>query len=194
MRMRIAFACAVSLLAAVAVTSAGCGGSSAEAEEKVAEALRLIEGSQPCLEDLLELDSRFNALGTRSANVDDTIAEGKSLAELAMLDVDELESAYTRAGELLDEAAAAEGSGPYGEYARLALAAVDEELEAFAVNRRLLKSVWDMLDVLPMAEREEQLSYYVEEIGRLTEEVSALLDEAASAAAEADRYRKEHGL
>jgi peptidoglycan hydrolase CwlO-like protein len=186
--------CMVCSLIAIATIVAGCLDGSADAEAKVDEALGLIEGSQPLLEDLLKLDNRFNTLGERFTSVEDTIAEGKSLAEMALLDIDELEARYTEARDLLNEVVAMQEAGDYGEYARLILAAVEKELEALAVNRQLLTSVWDMLDVLPMAERQEQLSYFVEEIDTLTAEVSTLMEEAASAAAEADQFREEHGL
>jgi len=170
----------------------GCGDSAAR--DKVSEAVGLIETSQTLLEDLVSLDKRLNILGTRSSDVDSTIAEGKSLAEMALLDVDELEARYTQARTLLQEVADMGGAGDYAGYARLALAAVETELEALVVNRQLLTAVWDMLDVLPLAESQEQLSYYIEEIDRLTGEVSDLLQRGAEAAQEADRYYREHGL
>ena len=193
--MRISKLC---LLAAALLLAAlpawGCSKGSAAARDKVDEAVRSIEASRPLLEDLLDLDGRFNELGTRFSDVDDTIAEGKSLAETAMLDVEELERRYAAARDLLREAMAAEGAGKYGDYARFVLQAVEKELEALAVNRDLLNAAWDMLDVLPRAERQEQLSYYVEEIDRLTREVSSLMEEATEAAAAADAYRKGNGL
>ncbi len=173
---------------------AGCSKGSSEARDKVDEALRGIDAARPLLEDLLDLDGRFNSLGTRFPNVEDTIAEGKSMAEMALSELDELEGYYSRARGLLREAAEMEGAGKYGEYAALALEAVDKELEALQVNRGLLNAVWDMLDVLPLAEKEEQLSYYVEEIDRLTGEISDLMGEASAAAAAADRFREVHGL
>lgn len=180
------------LLLPVASALPGCG--NPEAKSRVDEAVGIIASSQSLLEDLLNLDQRLNALGTRFTNVDDTIAEGKSLAEMALLDVDELEARYKEAGDILREVASMQGAGNYATYAHLALEAVDTELEALEVNRRLLTAVWDMLDVLPLAESQEQLSYYTEEIKRLTDEVSDLLQQGADAAAEADRYYREKGL
>jgi iron uptake system EfeUOB component EfeO/EfeM len=173
---------------------AGCSGGDPEAKAKVDEALELVSSSQSLLEDLLSLDARINDLGTRFTDVEDSIAEGKSLAEMALVDVDELEARYAQAHDLFDEVANMEGAGDYAEYARLALAAVDKELEAISLNRLLLNNVWDMLDVLPLAESQEQLSYYVEEIDRLTAEINDLLQEGAEAAVVADRYFEEHGL
>lgn len=187
------FAPAVALLLA-ALPLCGCSHGSTEARDKVNEAVRIIEASRPLLEDLLDLDVRFNELGTRFTEVEATIAEGKSLAETAMLDVEELERRYSSARELLRESSSMEGAGKYGDYARLVLEAVEKELEALAVNRDLLNAVWDMLDVLPRAERQEQLAYYVEEIDRLTREVSDLMEEASQAAAAADVYREGNGL
>jgi hypothetical protein len=160
----------------------------------VDRAIMLVESSQPLLEDLISLDERFNTLGTRSTIVEDTIAEGKSLAEMALMDVDELEARYTEARDLFLEVVEMDGAGDYAAYSFLALVAVNKELEAFAVNRRLLTSVWDMLDVLPRAESQEQLSYYIEEIDSLVGEVSDLMRQGAEAAVEADSYHKEHGL
>lgn len=176
------------------LTLAGCSKGSGEARDKVDEALRGIGAARPLLEDLLDLDGRFDSLGTRFANVEDTIAEGKSMAEVALSELDELEGYYSRARDLLREVVEMEEAGKYGEYAVLALDAVEKELEALKVNRDLLNAVWDMLDVLPRAEKEEQLSYYVEEIDRLTREVSDLMGEASAAAAEGDRFREAHGL
>jgi hypothetical protein len=173
----------------------GCfGGGSGEAKDSVNEAKITIVGAQQLLEDLLNLDNRINTLGTRFTNLEDTISEGKSLADLAIIDVDELESRYSRASELLTSVINMKGAGDYAEYARLALDAVDKELEALAANRELLTAVSDMLDVLMLAQNQEQLSYYSQEIERLTGEVSRLLEEGAAAAAIADRYYEEHGL
>ncbi len=183
------------LIALSMAVLAGCfGGGSAEAREKVNEAKTVIGGSQQILEDLLGLDGRFNTLGTRFSKVEDTITEGKSLADMALIDVDELQSRYAQASELLQAVIDMGNAGEYAEYARLALDAIDRELEALAANRELLTTVSDMLDVLPLAQNQQQLTYYVEEIGRLTEEVSRLLEEGAAAAAVADVYFVEHGL
>ncbi|RJP33609.1 MAG: hypothetical protein C4536_03895 [Actinobacteria bacterium] len=181
------------LLAAILVAMSGCG-SNPEAKSKVDQAVGLIGNAQSLLEDLLSLDERCNDLGTRFPDTEETIAEGKSLAEMALMDVDELESRYGQARDILREVADMRDAGDYAEYARLALAAVDIELEALAVNRQMLTSVWDMLDVLPLAESQEQLSYYTGEIERLTEEVSDLLQQGADAALQADQYYKEHSL
>jgi DNA repair exonuclease SbcCD ATPase subunit len=178
-----------------AMILAGClGGGSPEAKEKVDEAIGIIASSQILLEDLVNLNERFNTLGTRYSNVDDTLAEGKSLVEMALMDVSELETRYQEARYLLLDVTKMDGAGDYAAYALLALQAVDKELESLEVNRQLLNTVSDMLDVLPHAEREEQLSYYVEEINRLTEEITKLMEEAAVVAAEADRYYQEHRL
>jgi len=178
-----------------AMILAGClRGGSPEAKEKVDEAIGIIATSQTLLEDLVNLNERFNTLGTRYSNVDDTLAEGKSLVEMALMDVSELESRYQEARTLLLDVTKMDGAGDYAAYALLALQAVDKELEALEINRQLLITVSDMLDVLPHAEREEQLSYYVEEINRLTEETTLLMEEAAVVAAEADRYYQEHQL
>lgn len=172
----------------------GCGGKASEARGLVEEALGIVSSSRSLLEDLLELDERFDSLGRRYTRVEETLAEGKSLAETAQAEVEELESRYGRARQLLERAAAVEGGGAYREYARLALQAVDKELEALSMNRRLLNAVYDLLDVLPLAESAEQLSYYVEEIERLRGEVSRLLREGAESAAAADAFHREHGL
>jgi hypothetical protein len=182
----------MALLLAAALALAGCG--SSEAKSGADEAVALIASKQPVLEDLVDLDQRLNALGTRFSSVEDTIAEGKSLVEMALLDLDELEAAYAEAGAILREVQAMDGAGDYAEFARLAMTALETEVEAMAVNRLLLTSVWDMLDVLPRAESQEQLTYYIEEIDRLTREVTGLLQQGATAAAEADRYYKEKGL
>lgn len=178
-----------------AMVLAGClGGGSPEAKEKVDEAINIIAASQILLEDLVNLNERFNTLGTRYTNVDDTLAEGKSLVEMALMDVSELEARYHEARDLLLDVTRMDGAGDYAAYALLALQAVDKELKALEINRQLLNTVSDMLDVLPLAEREEQLSYYVEELNRLTEEITLLMEEAAAVAAEADRYYQEHRL
>jgi len=171
----------------------GCGGNQ-EAKSRTDEAIEIVASAQPLLEDLINLDERLNSLGTRFTSVDDTITEGKSLADMALLDVDEIEARYQQARDIFLEVAAMEGAGSYAEYARLALVALNIELEALAVNRQLLTSVSDMLDVLPLAESQEQLSYYTQEIESLTIEISDLLQQGAEAAQQADRYYKEHGL
>lgn len=165
-----------------------------EVKRKVDEAVAVIASSRPLLEDLLELVERFDTLGTRYSRVEETIAEGKSLAEMALIDVDELESRYAKAESLLRQVLETEGAGKYAEYARLALEAVELEVEAFSRNRQLLATVTDMLDVLPMAESAGQLSYYVEEIGRLTDEISDLMRKGSRAAEEADAYYRSEGL
>ncbi len=172
----------------------GCLGSGDGVKGRVDKAVSLITSSRPLLEDLLELDERFDTLGTRYSVVEETIAEGKSLVEMALIDVNELESRYMQARDLLHEVLEAEDAGKYAEYARLILEAVYVEMEAFSRNRQLLDTVSDMLDVLPMAESTEQLSYYVEEIARLTNEISELLQQGSQEAKEADEYCKQAGL
>ena len=192
MRTASTWITAAALLLLIALTAAGCG--NPEVKARVDEAVGIVASSQPFLEDLLNLDRRLNSLGTRSAIVEDTIAEGKSLAEMALLDVDRLESLYGEAESILREVADMSGAGDYAAYAALALKAVGSELEALALNRKLLTSVWDMLDLLPLAESRQQLSFYTREIDRLTAEVTRLLQEGAEAAEEADRYYREKGL
>ena len=193
MKRKILYALTVCLLLP-ALCLAGCFGGGSEAKARVDEAIGLVESAQPLLEDLLDLDERINTLGTRFTDVEDSIAEGKSLAEMALIDVDELEQRYSQARDLLLEVEGMDGAGDYAEYARLALVAVDKELEAVSLNRSLLNSLWDMLDVLPLAESQEQLSFYTGEIERLTGEISGLLQEGIEAAAAADLYYREHGL
>jgi hypothetical protein len=173
----------------------GCfGGGSGEARDSVDEAKIIIGESQPLIEDLLNLDNRINTLGTRFTKSEDTSTEGKSLAAMALIDVDELESRFSQARELLSSVTNMDNAGHYTEYARLALEAVEKELRALAANRELLTAVSDMFDVLPLAQNQEQLSYYINEIDRLTEEVSKLLGEGVEAAAAADAYFMEHDL
>jgi hypothetical protein len=81
----------------VFLAAAGCSGGG-DGKDKVDKAISMISSSRPLLEDLLELVERFDTLGTRYSQVEETIAEGKSLAEMALIDVDELESRYTKAG------------------------------------------------------------------------------------------------
>ena len=190
---RISFTLLVLLLAATLLVPAGCGGNR-EAKSRVDQAIELIGSSQPLLEDLLGLDERLNELGTRFTEVEDTIAEGKSLVEMALIDIAELETRYAQARGTLEEVAGMQDAGEYAEYARLALKAVDIELEAIALNRELLNTVSDTMDVLPYAQNQEQLSYYTEEIERLTGEISDLLQQGAEAAQAADLYYEEHGL
>jgi hypothetical protein len=185
---------ALTVIAMAAVLPGCTGGASAEAKGKVKEAVIIIGGSQQILEDLVELDNRIDDLGTRFSKFEDTSAEGKSLVGMALIDVDELESRYSQARELLRSVTAMSDAGPYAEYSRLALEALEIELQALARNRELLTAVSDMFDVLPLAQNQEQLSYYVQEIDRLGEEVSRLFEEGAAAAAAADRYHEEHGL
>lgn len=181
------------LLATSLLTAGGCGKASPESSEKVREAVRIISASRDILEDLLLLDQRFNSLGQRYPALEETLAEGKSLAEVALVDVEELESRYSRARELLQEVAGDEEAREYHEYSLLALEAVEPVLEAVRLNRELLEAVHDMLDLIPVAESAEQLSFYVEEIGRLTDEISGLLQRGAEAAEAADAYWRERG-
>lgn len=190
---RISLALVIMILAASLLVPVGCGGNQ-EAKSKVDQAIELIGSSQPLLEDLLGLDERLNDLGTRFTDVDDTIAEGKSLAEMALIGIAELETRYVQAREILQEVTGMQDAGEYAEYARLALKAVDIEMEAIAMNRELLTTVLDTMDVLPYAQNQEQLSYYTEEIERLTGEISDLLQRGAEAAQAADLYYEEHGL
>ncbi|MGQ9475745.1 MAG: hypothetical protein ACUVSI_06565 [Actinomycetota bacterium] len=172
----------------------GCGGGSPGVKEKVEEATALISSSRELLEDLLHLDQRFNSLGQRYPRIEDTLAEGKSLAQMAQVDVDELESRYSRSRELLQEASESAEAGEYREYALLALEAVETVLEAVRLHRELLTAVHDMLDLVPLAENPDQLSYYVEKIERMGGEITALLQRGAEAAQAADDYAREHGL
>jgi hypothetical protein len=174
---------------------AGCfGGGSGEARDSVDEAKTIIGESQPLIEDLLNLDNRINTLGTRFTKSEDTSSEGKSLAAMALIDVDELESRFSQARELLSSVSNKDNAGDYAKYAGLALEAVENELQALAANRELLMAVSDMFDVLPLAQNQEQLSYYINEIDRLTEEVTRLFGEGVAAAAVADSYFMEHDL
>jgi len=181
------------LMGLLVIAAPGCGKTYPAAEDKVEEAIRIISSSRELLEDLLGLDERFNSLGQRYPAIADTLAEGRSLAEMALVNVEELESRYSRARDLLQEVVETGSGGECREYALLALQAVEPVLEAVRLNRELLEDVHDMLDVIPMAESAEQLSYYVEEIGRLTEEISGLLRRGAEAAERADEYSREHG-
>jgi len=179
----------ISLSAAIV----GCFGDG-QAKDKVNQARDLIANSQPLLQDLTTLDARFNSLGTRFSKVEDTIAEGKSLASMAMIDVDELESRYSETRDLLNETININSAGDYADYSRLALQAVESKLQEIGLNRELLTAVSDMLDVLPMAQNEEQLSYYVERIDELNKGISDLSLQASQAALAADAYFAERGL
>jgi hypothetical protein len=172
----------------------GCSKGSSQAKDNVEDARILLGGSQELLQDLATLDARFNTLGTRFSKVEDTIAEGKSLADMAVLDVDELETRYSQARDLLNEVIAMDDAGDYAGYSQLALQAVDSKLQQIALNRELLTAVTDMLDVLPMAENQDQLSYYVDKIDELNKGISQQAAQAEDAAAAADSYYGEHNL
>lgn len=184
----------LAFLALVICAELGCGEGSPGVREKVEEATALISSSHELLEDLLQLDQRFNTLGQRYPRIEDTLVEGKSLAKMAQVDVDELESRYSRARELLQEVSESAEAGEYREYALLAMEAVVPVLEAVRLHRELLNAVHDMLDLVPLAENADQLSYYVEEIERMGGEITVLLQRGAEAADEADAYAREHGL
>lgn len=184
----------LTFLALAICAELGCGGVNPGVKEKVEEATALISSSRELLEDLLQLDQRFNTLGQRYPRIEDTLAEGKSLAQMAQVDVDELESRYSRARELLQEASESAEAGEYRQYALLALGAVEPVLEAVRLHRELLTAVHDILDLVPLAENAGQLSYYVEEIERMGGEITALLQRGAEAAQAADAYAREHGL
>jgi hypothetical protein len=179
---------------ALATTLAGCFGGGGQAKKDVDQARDIIGGSQELVDDLSDLDARFNTLGTRFSKVEDTIAEGKSLAQMAMIDVDELDARYTQARDLLTGVIQMEDAGNYADYSKLALQAVQNKMDAIANNRDLLTAVSDMLDVLPMAQNEDQLSYYVQRIDQLSRNISDLDARAADAAAAADEYFKENKL
>jgi hypothetical protein len=172
----------------------GCSKGSSQAKDNVEDARILLGGSQELLQDLATLDARFNTLGTRFSKVEDTIAEGKSLADMAVLDVDELETRYSQARDLLNEVIAMDDAGDYAGYSQLALQAVDSKLQQIALNREQLTAVTDMLDVLPMAENQDQLSYYVDKIDELNKGISQQAAQAEDAAAAADSYYGEHNL
>jgi hypothetical protein len=176
------------------VAFAACSKGSSPAKKNVDEARNLIGSSQPLLEDLASLNDRFNTLGTRFTKVEDTIAEGKSLADMAMIDVDELESRYSQARDLFNEVIAMEDAGAYADYSTLALPAVETTLQRIGLNRELLTAVSDMLDVIPMAQNQDQLSYYVGRMDELSEEIAQLSQQANDAAQAADDYYKEHKL
>jgi len=127
----------ISLSAAIV----GCFGDG-QAKDKVNQARDLIANSQPLLQDLTTLDARFNSLGTRFSKVEDTIAEGKSLASMAMIDVDELESRYSETRDLLNETININSAGDYADYSRLALQAVESKLQEIGLNRELLSRQW----------------------------------------------------
>jgi hypothetical protein len=126
--------------------------------------------------------------------VNDTISEGKSLAEMALLDVNELDSRYSQARDLLNQVVAMDDAGDYAGYAQLALQAVESKLQQISLNRDRENAFKDMLDVLPMAENADQLSYYNDKIDELTNEISQQAAEAEDAAAAADSYFEEHNL
>ncbi|OFW57732.1 MAG: hypothetical protein A2W01_02610 [Candidatus Solincola sediminis] len=193
MKRIIALTAVIFTIACVTISLTGCSGGG-QAKDNVNQASSLLESSQQLLEDLNNLNARFNSLGIRFSNVEDTIAEGKSLAEMAMIDVDELEIRYSEARELFNEVIAMRDAGDYAAYSRLALQVVESKLQEITLNRELLTAVSDMLDVLPMAQNEEQLSYYTERMDQLSKDISDLRLQAAEAALAADAYFKEHGL
>lgn len=184
----------LTFLALVICVELGCREGCPEVREKVEKATALISSSRELLEDLFQMDQRFNTLGQRYPRIEDTLAEGKSLAKMAQVDVDELESRYSLARELLQEVSESAEAGEYRDYALLAIEAVVPVLEAVRLHRELLNAIHDMLDLVPLAENADQLTYYVEEIERMAGEITALLQRGAEAAEATDTYAREHGL
>ncbi len=183
-----------SALTLPALLSAGCGKKGSEASRRtVDEALAELERARPLLEDLAALNAKTNELGKRFTDQRDTVTEGMSLVDLINERIGELEIILSAARGLFENAAS-QDSGDLGRYAGMAGEAVGAQLEALRANQRLVRTLAEMLSLVEVAESEEQLLYYVDELERLAEEQERLNDEAARLAAEADAFHAERKL
>jgi|GEM_PF-1023703 hypothetical protein len=190
--LTLAFLTALAFLLALA--SSGCGGKGSEASRRtVDEALAELEKARPLLEDLAELNAKMNELGKRFTNQKDTVAEGMSLVDLINERIEELMVILRTAQGLFENVASSE-SGDLQRYAEMAGEAVGAQLEALETNQRLVRTLAEMLSLVEVAESEEQLLYYVDELERLAGELERQNDRAAQLAAEADAFHAEKKL
>ncbi len=174
----------------------GCWKSASEkrARQLVEDALYQMEGSREAFEDLHELNDKISQLGERWTKLEDTIAEGLSLVGLVNVDIESVQTSLEKADLYLQEAISLKGTGKYGEYAKLAGAAVRGQLEALQTNRLLASTLADLLFIVEKAETKDQLQYYTDELTRLSQKLREEYARAAEMASEADRYFEENHL
>ncbi len=193
---KAAAALAAVILAAALVAGllAGCGNEGGQARLMVDEGLQEMEEARPILQDLFDLNSKMAQLGERYNNLQDTVTEGMSLVRLVSEDLDRLEGLLVGAKGIFREAASTSGGGDYAAYAAMAEAAVQAQLEALQTNRGLVSNLADLLSLVELAESEEQLQYYVDELDRLARQLEQEFLEASRLAAEADAFYEEKNL
>jgi signal transduction histidine kinase len=156
--------------------------------------LQEMERARPVLQDLFDLNSKIARLGKRFNNLQDTVNEGRSLVRLVTEDIDKLEGFLLGARGIFGEVASMQDAGDYPAYAAMAEAAVQAQLDVIQTNRRLASTLADLLFVVEVAENEEQLRYYVDELDGLARQLEEEFSEASRLAAEADAFFEEKGL
>lgn len=189
------FLVAITLAAVLAaVLMPGCGDPGGRAESMVEEGLLEMEKARPLLQDLFELNSKIAQLGERFNNLQDTVSEGMSLVRLVSEDLDKLEGILLGARGIFSEAASESDGSGYSTYAAMAEAAVRAQLDALQTNRSLVSTLADLLSLVELADNEEQLQYYVDELDRLARQLEQEFVEASRLAAEADAFFEEKEL
>lgn len=184
------------LIAALALASlGGCESSDQrQARQLVDEALTNMSEVAPVLADLSELNALIAQLGERFNNLQDTVSEGMSLVRLITDDINEAEGILVAAREMFTQVTALEGAGEYVTYASIAKDAVQAQLDALQTDRELVATLADLLSLVDVAESEEQLQYYANELDRLSIQLNEQFDRAAGLAAEADAFLEEKKL
>jgi chromosome segregation ATPase len=182
------------MVATALLVGCGAGNSIKQAKQKIDDALFEIEIGRPILEDIHFLNNRIDQLGERWDNLNDTLAEGNSLVKLLTQDLDALQEHLERARAQFSEVASIQGAGDYPEYAKKAQEAVSMQLQALETNRELVRTLAELLSLLDLAQNEEQLQYFVDELGRLSSQLQEEFSEAARLAEEADTFHMEKGL
>ncbi len=184
------------LIAALALASlGGCESSDQrQARQLVDEALTNMSEVAPVLQDLSELNALIAQLGERFNNLQDTVSEGMSLVRLITDDLNEAEGILVAAREMFTQVTALEDAGEYVTYASMARDAVQAQLDAVQTDRELVATLADLLSLVDMAESEEQLQYYANELDRLSAQLNEQFNRAAGLAAEADAFLEEKKL
>lgn len=184
------------LIAALALASlGGCESSDQrQARQLVGEALTNMSEVAPVLRDLGELNALIAQLGERFNNLQDTVSEGMSLVRLITDDLNEAEGILVAAREMFTQVTALEDAGDYVTYASMARDAVQAQLDAVQTDRELVATLADLLSLVDLAESEEQLQYYANELDRLSAQLNEQFNRAAGLAAEADAFLEEKKL
>lgn len=194
-KMSLLLMVALTVAMALTVLGGGCESSDQrQARQLVDQALSQMNEIAPVLQDLSELNALISQLGERFNNLQDTVSEGMSLVRLITDDLNEAEGSLVAAREMFVQVTGLEDAGDYVVYASMARDAVQMQLDAIQTDRELVVTLADMLSLVDIAESEEQLQYYVNEMNRLSAQLNEQFSRAAELAAEADAFMEEKKL